>query len=254
MTSAFSITGGVDHSSTINNLASGNSYEYYVRCKDEAQNKNEDDYIISFSVEEVVLPVDTTDYTNDDTDDIDDNQPPTYTPPPYIPPPQIIIPQTFDDPVINVQYVDYVRSVYKPPIVKRKVSPPTKLSSNLKLNSKGLEVLLLQKSLNLLGYTVATTGPNSVGKENSNFDLATKQALISYQNNYVEGGLVPSGILDNATIIILNSDINKLVAKAESIATTTDQLFYKNKILLKISRYFDSFMDRITDFIIRVTK
>lgn len=273
MTSAFSTTGGIDHSVTINNLVSGNSYDYYVRCIDTALNVNEDDYIVSFSIEDPASPVDTTDHTNNNTNNTN-NQPPIYTPPPYTPPasytpapatyvpPPAIIPQTFDNPAINAQYVNYVNSVYTPPkppvtttkpVVKR-IVPPTRLSSNLKLNSKGLEVLLLNKTLNLLGHTVATTGQNSIGKETSNFDIKTKEALIDYQNNYAEAGLIPSGILDNATIIILNSDINKLVTEAESLATTTVQSNNKNKILLNISRYFDSLMDRLTDFIIQITK
>jgi hypothetical protein len=50
MADAFSITGGNSHSQTINNLSSGNSYTYYVRCRDGSENANDTDYLISFSV------------------------------------------------------------------------------------------------------------------------------------------------------------------------------------------------------------
>ncbi len=44
-------TGNTQHSVLINGLTPGNSYNYYVRCSDTAGNINEDDYIISFSVD-----------------------------------------------------------------------------------------------------------------------------------------------------------------------------------------------------------
>jgi len=51
MTNTFSTTGGTSHSQTITGLSDGNTYDYYVRCLDEAGNPNTTDYAITFSVE-----------------------------------------------------------------------------------------------------------------------------------------------------------------------------------------------------------
>ncbi len=50
MTNTFTTTNGTVHSTVINNLTNGNSYNYYVRCIDNHNNKNLTDLIISFSV------------------------------------------------------------------------------------------------------------------------------------------------------------------------------------------------------------
>lgn len=47
---ALTTTGEKDHAQTVSGLASGNSYTYYVRCKDGSNNINDTDYLISFSV------------------------------------------------------------------------------------------------------------------------------------------------------------------------------------------------------------
>lgn len=50
MTSDFTTTGGMSHSTGVSGLSSNHSYNYYVRCQDESLNPNTDDYTISFSV------------------------------------------------------------------------------------------------------------------------------------------------------------------------------------------------------------
>lgn len=50
VTNTFTTTGGINHSTTITGLTDGNSYSYYIRCQDIANNANTDDYTISFSV------------------------------------------------------------------------------------------------------------------------------------------------------------------------------------------------------------
>ena len=50
MTNNFTVTGGTLHSTVIGGLSSGNSYNYYIRCMDDAGNKNTNDYTVSFSV------------------------------------------------------------------------------------------------------------------------------------------------------------------------------------------------------------
>ncbi|MEK7099952.1 MAG: peptidoglycan-binding domain-containing protein [Patescibacteria group bacterium] len=53
--------------------------------------------------------------------------------------------------------------------------------ANLTVGSLGSEVKALQEFLNAHGYTVASTGPGSPGKETTRFGAATKSALIKYQ-------------------------------------------------------------------------
>ena len=50
MTNTFTTTGGTTHATTISNLTDGNSYTYYVRCEDSANNADTTDYKISFSI------------------------------------------------------------------------------------------------------------------------------------------------------------------------------------------------------------
>lgn len=50
MLSIFASTGGTKHQNVITGLQNGISYNYYVKCKDAASNKNIDDYTIAFSV------------------------------------------------------------------------------------------------------------------------------------------------------------------------------------------------------------
>ena len=46
----FSTTGSTSHSTTLTNLADNTTYTYYIRCQDEANNSNTDDYQISFTI------------------------------------------------------------------------------------------------------------------------------------------------------------------------------------------------------------
>lgn len=127
-------------------------------------------------------------------------------------------PNTYQNP--GVENNVYTTHAYVPPAPPL---PPTKLSKNLKLNDSGPEVLLLQKTLNALGFTLASTGPGSLGKETSRFDANTQQALIQYQETQSASGIVPSGILDNATMLLINSDISRLNAQTESATSTGTQ-------------------------------
>jgi|GEM_PF-2414597 hypothetical protein len=53
----FSNTGATHHSTEVTGLSEGQEYTYYVRCQDLKENKNQEDFIISF---EVSLPKDET--------------------------------------------------------------------------------------------------------------------------------------------------------------------------------------------------
>ncbi|MBI4439214.1 hypothetical protein HY640_04740 [Candidatus Woesearchaeota archaeon] len=53
MSNTFSTTGSTSHSTTVSGLSNGNSYSYYVRCRDASGNANANGYAVSFSVSSV---------------------------------------------------------------------------------------------------------------------------------------------------------------------------------------------------------
>lgn len=78
------------------------------------------------------------------------------------------------------------------PIPTSTTKPTVALKRNLKLTIKGDDVKALQVYLNSIGYTVATKGAGSKGKETTLFGPATKKAVISFQkaNKLTADGIV----------------------------------------------------------------
>ncbi len=76
-------------------------------------------------------------------------------------------------------------------------------TQNMKLGSSGAQVLQLQKTLNSMGYTVATTGVGSAGMETSYFGALTKQAAIKYQE---AKGIINTGNVFSLTRAALNAN------------------------------------------------
>ncbi len=60
MSGSFSQTGTTTHAAQIGNLSAGQSYEFYVRCRDSAGNVNQDDFRIAFSVSAAAYPLSVT--------------------------------------------------------------------------------------------------------------------------------------------------------------------------------------------------
>ena len=50
MPNVFTTTGGISHSTAITGLQNGQTYSYYIRCKDQMDNANQSDFLISFAV------------------------------------------------------------------------------------------------------------------------------------------------------------------------------------------------------------
>jgi hypothetical protein len=65
-------------------------------------------------------------------------------------------------------------------------------TKDLQFNDTDEEIKLLQKFLNSQGFTISQTGVGSPGKETNYFGLLTKQALIKYQEAYMEDILTPA--------------------------------------------------------------
>lgn len=67
------------------------------------------------------------------------------------------------------------------------------LEVNRELNDKGEDIRSLQKYLNAHGFSVATSGAGSPGKETTLFGSLTKAALIRYQEAHKDIILTPHG-------------------------------------------------------------
>ncbi|MEZ4113960.1 MAG: peptidoglycan-binding protein [Candidatus Paceibacterota bacterium] len=77
-------------------------------------------------------------------------------------------------------------------------TPDNALTKDLWYGIKDLEVKILQKSLNKLGFSLAETGPGSLGSETNFFGPLTRSALIKFQEKYSEKVLAPYN-LDKGT-------------------------------------------------------
>jgi len=109
---------------------------------------------------------------------------------------------------------------------------------NLKLGSRGDDVLELQKFLNNNGFTIATAGAGSVNNETTYFGPATKSALVKYQNTYREQILTPVG-LTTGSGYFGSSTINHIHAsgstQAQTSSTTKAELTQQiNSLLLQV--------------------
>lgn len=65
---------------------------------------------------------------------------------------------------------------------------------NLSVGSSGSDVMQLQKSLNSMGFTIASTGAGSPGNETSYFGVMTKGALAKWQEAHTAEVLAPWGL------------------------------------------------------------
>jgi hypothetical protein len=117
----------------------------------------------------------------------------------------------------------YSSGTSRPSLASISVKKMSDISRNLKLGDTGEDVRTLQILLNSLGFKVADSGSGSSGLETTTFDKNTEQALIKYQNDLAGAGIKPTGILDNATQLLINADLEKLrnFVKQGEMATST---------------------------------
>lgn len=118
-------------------------------------------------------------------------------------------------------------------------------TSFLKMGDYGDEVMVLQQILNLdLDTRVSETGPGSLGNETRYFGLATKKAVIKFQEKYRNDVLLPAG-LSIGTGYVGNLTLGKIKYIAQNgIATSkpsdsllngTTQSSVEEKMVNKIS-------------------
>jgi len=106
--------------------------------------------------------------------------------------------------------------------------PAPTIQHSLGYGSTGNDVELLQRLLNVMGFTIANVGPGSYGYETTYFGSATKAALIRYQVSRMGASHIANGILDSATLNSINADItkiNNLPAAKVSVPTATPQTY-----------------------------
>lgn len=95
--------------------------------------------------------------------------------------------------VLNILFVLSISFVGAPLAFAQPLSTEPFLI-DLSVGSEGPEVLRLQQYLNTYGFTVADTGPGSVGNETDYFGVYTKAAVAALQNAHKETILVPLGL------------------------------------------------------------
>lgn len=167
MSTTFGTTGGTTHSTTVSALASGQSYDYYVRCIDTASNANLTDYTISFAVSAASGV------------------------PPVVPASTIISSGSMPVSATSVVVGCTATTAFSPLNGQRCPSIAVVPQGNdstllagirsLSWKMSGEDVRALQHYLNTHGYPVAPSGVGSIGKETTYFGLATKAALIKFQ-------------------------------------------------------------------------
>lgn len=96
-------------------------------------------------------------------------------------------------------------------------------TQNVKIGSKGAEVMNLQKVLNMFPQTmVASTGAGSMGMETTTFGPATKAAVIKFQNLHASDVLTPAGLtVGNGNVFSLTrAMLNQICTSGNTTPTT----------------------------------
>ena len=93
------------------------------------------------------------------------------------------------------------QTIHTSPVTNAGLPPGFQFKKDLKPLSTKSDIKNLQIFLNNNGFLVAKTGAGSKGKENTYFNLKTKQALIRFQEAHAKDILIPQGLKKGTGIL-----------------------------------------------------
>ena len=207
MSSTFSTTGATSQSTPITGLTNGSSYSYYVRCQDGQLNTNVSDYTISFSI---ANPTTVSSGGGNGGGGIVGLITTTLGLPPSGA--TTTTPKTQVTTSLQAQLTSLLAELKALQTEQAALQGSSNLSTAntlphftfthaLYIGYVGSDVLMLQKLLNTLGFTVSTTGPGSVGHETNKFGAATWKAVKALQT---ANGIPATGFVGPLTRGYLN--------------------------------------------------
>ncbi len=79
--------------------------------------------------------------------------------------------------------------------------PKDLITKELRLGDDDAEVKVLQEYLNARGFTIAVSGPGSLGQETTRFGKGTQDALIRFQEAHADIILKPFGLTKGTGIV-----------------------------------------------------
>ena len=137
------------------------------------------------------------------------------------------------------------------------VSPTGEITRNLNLNDPGEDVRILQQVLNHTGYTIAVSGKDSPGNETTIFDSATAKALKNYQTDREASGLIPSGKLDNITLVLINADIQKFLIDPTAVSVSAPVTIFapttNSPVFPAAVNWLQQFVQTVVGYLVKVT-
>ncbi len=118
------------------------------------------------------------------------------------------------------------------PAVENIVISSYQFTKNLELGDQEASVKELQKYLNKNGFIVATTGPGSLGKETEYFGLATRAALIKFQQ---AKNISPAvGYFGSITRAIINGDSSSISQNSNDSSIVKATWLVKDKTSARV--------------------
>jgi lysophospholipase L1-like esterase len=176
LANTLSTSGGINHSASLNNLADGTSYTYYVRCSDTIGNISSS-RAITFSVD--------------------------------VPPVIVDVPISRGM-ILMMPNVSYTTIPQNPVIIEQE-----QFNKNLMITNIDLDVMRLQKYLNKIGFTVSEAGAGSSGKETNYFGIKTREALKRLQEVYATEILTPLNLRSGTGIFgpLTRSFVNSMLTR-----------------------------------------
>ena len=177
MTNLFMTTGSMTHSTNVSGLSKGNTYTYYVRCMDGSSNVNTDDYKISFSVSNAAVHSTSGGGGGGGGGSSSKNKNTTKST-------ESVTSVSDAGKTSNTNTTETSTSDATHTQTTKTTQARHTFTAHLELGVSHPDVKALQQFLNASGYTVATVGAGSSGSETAYYGLATRAAVIKFQQAY----------------------------------------------------------------------